>query len=60
MNVNEENQEGIDPTTNTGGGGRRRKRSTVKRTLRKRQEITPTAQQDLSENRTLVSAIILL
>ena len=52
-----ENQERGDPTVNM-GSGRRKKRRTVKRTLIKRQD-TSQAEQEMSENRNLVSAIIL-
>ena len=53
LSDNQEGQEGADPTVSM-GSGRRRKRSTVKRTLRnKRQEAT--AEQDLTEHRSLVN-----
>ena len=48
-------QESIDPTMNMGSGRRRKRSTTVKRKLRKRQEVTP----DLSENRTLVTNLII-
>ena len=45
-------QEGGDPTVSM-GTGRRKKRSTMKRVLSKRQEVT-VAEEELSENVTLV------
>ena len=52
-NNDDENQERGDPTVSM-GSGRRKKRSTVKRTLTKRQDASP-AGQKLSESRNLVS-----
>ena len=46
-------QEGGDPTVRM-GTGRRKKRSTVKRTLRNRQQ-EKTTEQDVTESRVLVS-----
>ena len=46
-------QEG-DPTVSMGNGRRRKRRSTVKRTLRKRQDV-PSSDEAVSQNITLVS-----
>lgn len=56
-NNDDENRERGDPTVSM-GSGRRKKRSTVKRTLTKRQDASP-AEQEFSENRNLVSAVVL-
>ena len=48
------NQEG-DPTVSMGNGRRRKRRSTVKRTLKKRQDVS-SSDENVSQNVTLVSS----